>query len=226
MTGVAVVVPLRLECPYRERAWTFVRARFAVEHPTWRIIEAHDDGEPFSKSAAVMRAVKDVDEDVVIVHDADVWCDGLGDALEYLAFSGWVVPHYDVLRLSEYATHQTFNHQVDGHNELVERYRGVLGGGVVALYRELIDRVPLDPRFKGWGGEDISWGHALRTLAGEAWRGRNVLYHYWHPPAPRLTRAVGSEESLALTLRYCDASRNKNQMQEIVDEARCEVGKI
>lgn len=220
MTDVAVVVPLRLDCPYRERAWTFVRARFAVQHPSWQVVTATDDGEPFSKSSAVMRAVRDIDCDVVIVHDADVWCDGLADCLPYLQISRWAVPHYEVLRLSEYATHETYNYPEEAQIDLVERHRGVIGGGIVALQRDIIDEIPLDPRFRGWGGEDISWGHALRTLVGDAWRGRAPLYHYWHPPAPRLSRSVGSEESYRLTLRYCDASRNRDQMRVIVDEAR------
>ena len=223
MTDVAVIVPLHLECPYRERAWSFVQARFAVQHPRWRIVTASDDGQPFSKSSAVMRAVRDIDSDVIIVHDADVWCDQLQDCIDQLPTSRWAVPHYEVLRLSEYATHETYNHPEDAQVDLVERHRGVLGGGIVVMQRDVIDQVPLDPRFRGWGGEDISWGHALRTLIGAGWRGRAPLYHYWHPPAERLTRAIGSEESYRLTLRYCDASRNRDQMQLIIDEARAAV---
>lgn len=226
MSDVAVIVPLRLDCPYRERAWTFVQARFAVQRPTWQIITATDDGEPFSKASAVMRAARDVDAEIVVVHDADVWCDGIDDALTYTSIAGWAVPHYEVLRLSEYATHGTFADEENAQIDLVERHRGVIGGGIVYLMRDVIDRVPLDPRFRGWGGEDISWGHALRTLVGEPWRGRAPLYHYWHPPAPRLSRSVGSEESFALTLRYCDASRNPDQMRLIVDEARAEVSAL
>jgi hypothetical protein len=220
MTDVAVIVPLRLECSYRERAWSFVQARFAVQYPSWEIVTAADDGEPFSKSSAVMRAARNVSADIVVIHDADVWCDHLSDAPQFAALTGWAIPHYEVLRLSEYATHQTYLHREDQQIDLVERHRGVVGGGIVVVDRQVLDDVPMDPRFRGWGGEDISWGHALRTLIGDPWRGRAPLYHYWHPPAPRLTRAVGSEESLALTLRYCDASRNPAQMRALIDEAR------
>jgi len=223
MTDVAVIVPLRLECPYREQAWSFVQARFAVEQPSWQVITASDDGEPFSKSSAVMRAVRNVSADIVIVHDADVWCEKIDLCLEYVPLSGWAIPHYEVFRLSEYATHETYTHHDDPQIDLVERYRGVIGGGIVAVRRDIIDDVPLDPRFRGWGGEDISWGHALRTLIGEPWRGRAPLYHYWHPPAERQSRAVGSDESQQLTLRYCDASRNPDQMRRIVDDARAQV---
>lgn len=225
MSDVTVIVPLRLDCPYRERAWTFVRARFAVQYPAWRVVTASDDGEPFSKAAAVMRAVRDVDSEVVIVHDADVWCDELAVAIDYLPRHRWAVPHYDVLRLSEYATHETYTHP-DPQIDLVERHRGVLGGGIVVVSRDVIDQVPMDPRFRGWGGEDISWGHALRTVIGEMWRGRAPLYHYWHPPAPRISRAIGSQESYALTLRYCDASRNKQKMNAILNEARTAVSAL
>jgi hypothetical protein len=86
-------------------------------------------------------------------------------------------------------------------------YRGVEGGGISVLTRDLYAQVPLDPRYVGWGQDDESHGLALNTIAGRRWRGVAPLWHLWHDPQPRLNAHVGSAQSRALHVRYQYAAK-------------------
>jgi hypothetical protein len=221
MPSVAAVVPWRAGCPHREAAWRWTRTRIGVEFPDWRVVEADHDGVPYSKAEAVMRAVAALSADVVVVHDADVWCSDTGNALKQVARGfAWAVPHDVVCRLTEDATAAVLAGGEIDNRESEEIHRAMLAGGIVVARRDVFDVAPLDVRFRGWGGEDFAWGRALRTLVGEPWRARSPLTHLWHPPAPRLSRAVGSEETGQLMTRYLTADRNPAQMGVLVDEAR------
>jgi hypothetical protein len=91
---------------------------------------------------------------------------------------------------------------------------------MVVLSRESYAKVPLDPRFKGWGQEDESWALALGTLLGRSKRGLADLWHLWHDPAPRQSRDVGSQASMNLHRRYVTANRQPPRMAALVAEAK------
>jgi len=214
-----VIVPWRAGCDSRERAYGWVRSRLVALGLD--VIEATDDGEPFSKSAAIMRAVARSDADRFVIHDADVWCDDTMRAVDELERHQWTVPHLQVWRLSEAGTTQLIDSGQARPDDCVERHRGVIGGGIVCVRRDVLERVPFDPRFRGWGGEDVAWGHAARVLVGEPFRFAGVCHHLWHPPEPRRTRALPlRDESRRLVLRYLDARRRADVLEAIVGEAR------
>jgi hypothetical protein len=91
---------------------------------------------------------------------------------------------------------------------------------MMAITRDAYDRVPMDPRFVGWGQEDEAWGAALAAVLGNGWRGTTPLYHLWHPPQPRQNRAIGSQESRHLRGRYFKARRFPNEMDTLLTDAR------
>jgi hypothetical protein len=216
---VTVVVPWRAGCSDRERAFEWVRSRLsAMGLP---VVVAEDDGDPFSKSAAVMRAVRDITDDWLVIHDADVWCDDTWSAVHDLGRFDWVIPHLHVWRLSAEASLRFMAGGQVRSDDAVERHRGVQGGGIVCVRRSALQRVPFDPRFRGWGGEDVSWGHAMRGLVGQPFRYAAVLWHLWHPPAERRTRALPvRDESHDLLMRYLDARGRPDVLEPIVAEAR------
>lgn len=216
--SVAVVVPWRPGCPHREASWSWIRGRY--ERDGWPIVEGVAPAGPWRKAAAVNPAVATADADVIVVADADVWCDGLSKAVDaVLDGAVWAIPHRKVHRLTELASEAVRQGAVLERADLEQApYRGVEGGGLVVARRAALLDVPLDPRFVGWGGEDHSWGYALRTLLGRAWRGTSPLWHLWHPAQPRLSRRIGSEESEALHLRYAVARRNPAAMRALVEE--------
>lgn len=213
-----VIVPWRSGCDDRERAYEWVRSRlFACGA---EVVEATDDGEPFSKATAVMRALREVTDEHVIIHDADVWCDGTFRAAQELSRFEWAIPHQQVNRLSADGTVRLIAGEPVRTDDAVERHRGVIGGGIVCVRRDALSRVPFDPRFRGWGGEDVSWGQAMRSLVGQPWRQADVLWHLWHPPAPRRTRALPwAQESHDLMMRYLDARGRRQLLEPIVSEA-------
>jgi hypothetical protein len=70
------------------------------------------------------------------------------------------------------------------------------------------------------GQEDASWGFALRCLVGPPAQGDGDLVHLFHPPAERMTRKHGSNESWRLFHRYRLALHEPDLMRTLVKEAR------
>lgn len=220
MSTVAVVVPWRPGCPHREAAWSWVRSRYESEHPGWPVIEGTPPAGPWVKALAVEDALARTDADLLVIADADVWVDGLAEAVDLLAEHPTVVPHKMVMRLDQPSTESLIAGRPFQPSYDQRPYIGRAGGGVFAIRREVWDRVPMDPRFAGWGGEDDSWVIAIRQLVAIPHRLTADLTHLWHPPQERLTRSVGSEASALLNRRYLKARHDRAAMQTIVDEAR------
>lgn len=201
---VSVILPWRPGCPHREAALSWVLHRWAATG--WRVVVAEQPGGgAWCKAAAVAAGLADATGDVLVVADADVWCDGIGAAVDAVfRGAGWAVPHRLVYRLSEAATSGVLAGLAPspGMRLVQAPYVGYAGGGITVLPRSTYDQVPLDPRFRGWGQEDESWAHALTVLAGDPWRGTTPLYHLWHPPQRRLSRRWGSAAGRALAARY------------------------
>ena len=212
-----VLIPFQGGCKHRVRALGWVLNRFATTHPDWsiQVCDLPAD-EPWNKGKALAQAT--VRDQHVIVSDADVWCDGLTEAVAQLDEHEWAIPHKGVFRLNQQATERLLDTGHIDDSSLEERaYPGTVGGGITIMHTETFSRVPLDPRFEGWGQEDDAWGLALYQLAGHPWRGKAPLYHLWHPPQQRISRRIGSVEGKALLRRYGRA-RTPEDMQALIDE--------
>jgi hypothetical protein len=217
-----VVVPFRPDgCPHRVKAWEFLKARYEARFPRWEVICGEGNPGAWCKAEAVMPALRNAPSDVVVIADSDCWSDGLESAVRAVTVGAaeWAMPHKTVYRLTELATHQFIGGE-SGLGVEVERrpYEGVWGGGIVVAHRDTFLSVPLDPRFKGPGQEDESWGLALWTLAGPGWRGKEPLTHLWHPPLPRLSPRRGSVASWELYRRYALANRKPDEMRALLAE--------
>lgn len=215
--SVDVVIPYRAGCPHRARA-----LRWVFEHQPYPVLIGLAAGSEWVKADAVNPQIRASSADIIVVSDADVWTPGLKDAVEAVeAGAPWAIPHGGVFRLTENATSRILAGEEPREDlELAERaYRGVAGGGIVVARRETLLEVPLDPRFTGWGQEDIAWGNALTTIAGDPWRGKAPLYHLWHPPARRMTRRYGNEHGRDLGRRYAKALRDPAAMTRLLWEA-------
>lgn len=215
--ATAVVVPWRPSDPHREAAWSWVRHQYALHHPDWEIVTGSCGDGPWIKADAVADALSHTDADTLLIADADVWSDGLERAVDALDQFPWAIPHHTVQRLTEQATADVLAGGELAGPFTQQPYKGWAGGGYMALRRETYERIPLDPRFQGWGGEDAAWHLALVRLTGRGWRGRALLWHLWHPPQPRMSRVIGSEESSELLDRYRKA-RNAQSMSDLIAE--------
>lgn len=220
--AVSVLIPYRPTDIHRQRALDWVLDRYEQAHPDWEVVVAGCDGE-WSKGAAVADGLERAGGEVIVVADADVWVVDLKRAVEQVRgpFS-WAIPHLWVYRLTEEATEQVYvGAELDTRMGTVRTHKGVRGGGCVVVDRATMERIPMDPRFTNWGGEDIAWGKALSVLAGEAWRSPRPLFHLFHPLAPRLDVIAGNPENAALLRRYTMGkarSRWPEVMQSVVDE--------
>lgn len=241
---VAVIVPYRGDDGGpRDRAWAYVQRWWAENHPGWQIIQGagHLPPGPWVKAVAVRDALARTDASTLAICDADVVSVGVGLAVEQVA-SGrapWAAPHRRVYRLTQDATERvlagaplpdiperTPRRRRPGERprawrapDFGEIHTAMLGGGIVVVPRSLYEQAPLDPRYVGFGGEDYAAGRAWSVLAGPPWRGLAPLLHLWHPPQPRITRAVGSRENQALAHRY-RAATTPEAMRALLDEFR------
>ena len=222
---VSVVFPWRPGCLWRERSFNWVRDRYAATHPSWEVVIGESPQGLFSRSAAILDGARRASGDVLVVADADVWCDP-ADAVERVTETGWSVPHTLIHRLSEESSDLFMGGfpldelELDQSNRQDRKpYRGNETGTLVVLAREVLFDVPPDPRFVGWGQEDNAWGAALNTLVGKSVRLGADLVHLWHPPQERQTRVVGNPEGQALWRRYQKAARRPEAMRALLAEA-------
>jgi hypothetical protein len=220
--SVSVVIPWRSGCPHRERSLEWVLGWYRTNHPDFEVTIGVTDG-PWCKAAAVAAGLTTASGDVVVIADADVYPadpDALTTAVGMLDRFGWAIPHTFVHRLTEDGTTALIAGDDPGKARAQRPYRGWPGGGLTVLRRETYEQVPIDPRFIGWGQEDMSWAFALAALVGRPWRGSSDLFHLWHPPQERKNRIVGSDEGFQLYRRYESAKRSPDRMRALIEEAR------
>ena len=217
---VAVIVPWRDTDEHRATAWALLRHRWRTAHPDWRIVEGRLPAGPWVKALAVADGLARTDADILVLADADVWCDGVALAVDQVAAgAAWAIPHWWVRRLTPEATAAVLAGGPLGGPVHRKPYVGFAGGGITVICRELLERAPLDPRFVGWGQEDQAAALAWRTLGGEPWRGAADLWHLWHPPQPRWSIQWGSEAGRALWRRYRAAAGDVDRMTTLIAEA-------
>lgn len=205
---VCVLIPWRGGCAHREAALKKVTALYHRNLPRVEIVLATHETGDWCKAAAIAKALPAADgADLLVVADGDVWAPSLVETIRTVRRDcAWGVPHHAVRRLS-------------AAGETIEAHHAVIGGGIVVLRPEILASCPLDPRFKGWGCEDASWGFALRTLHPVYARGTDELVHYWHPPQQRRSRSHGSLASERLRARYLAALGDAARMRALIEEA-------
>jgi hypothetical protein len=228
VTGsVRIIIPWRPGDADRERAagWLIPRLH-ATGVAEDVLIAGWPADEPWSKGATIARALSDhtvSDDEIVVLHDADVWCDGLRWAVQTLsAGAPWVTPHRTIHRLTADATRRVLSGAPpDARMACTQRpYRATPGGGVTVVRARHLRAVPIDPRFVGWGGEDLAWAAALRLIVGREVQGPSPLWHLHHEPQPRIDRHTGSPGNAALLARYQAARRDRVGMEQLLEEAR------
>lgn len=230
--SVCVVVPYRGDNGgRRDKAWDYVQDWWERTHPSWHVVSGHLlPQERWVKAHAVADGLLDAKGDILVIADADCIAPGVGNAVDAVIHgtARWAIPHYRVHRLTPEATSAVL---AGGplppdpgprgrlpRETVHESYRGMVGGGMVVLERRLYDRAPLDKRFVFWGQEDAAFGICLSTMGGKPYRGLAPLWHLWHPPQPRLSRAIGSNESLALYQRYRRANGSPELVSALIAE--------
>lgn len=230
MHRVSMLVPFRPDGGHRDAVWSWLRRRWEQLLPDWQIIEGvHDaDDGPWCKAIALDAAVDAADGDVFVVMDADLIlaAEALRGAAMDAVEAPWVVPHSHVRRYTPETTEGMLAAAPTAEplhpNTLdVPEQTVCEGGGIVALTADAYHRAGgMDPRFRGWGFEDSSWGYQLEAMLGPPLCGDAVAWHLWHPPArgqhrrPRARDGVGGE----LRKRYQQARSDPAAMADLIGE--------
>lgn len=234
---VSVVIPCGgADDEWRRQALAYVVGHYRRCHPDWPVYLGHAE-EPWSKGRAAHDGVAQADGDILVIADADSFVNPgvLEETVRLVANPPsdehvWGIPHKMVHRLDEDQTSLVLAGAAPDTRKVIRpAYTGPRGGGITVLPRWAWDTVGgIDPRYEGWGGEDLSFGWALSVLAGHFSRIYGDLVHLWHPhPAPDLR---GSFESEDLVARYRSAyeawrrERDTQPMRSLVEEARHAVG--
>lgn len=221
-TPATVVIPFASDDPHRQAALEHVLARYKNSHPQWQVVVGTCEG-TWSKGRALADAVSRAKHDVLVVADADCVVDA--SILERLVAAvgagrvRWGVPHVTVARMTKTYTARVLQGAQLSIHQLERQHVAPTGGGIVVLARDAWDEVAgVDPRFEGWGGEDISFGWALETLCGAPLELNATLWHLWHPDAADRRKAASGSEELAG--RYSTASGDVVAMTQLIEEVR------
>lgn len=222
---VAVVFPAGVhDDPHRAAAFEYVEAWYAEHFPRWPRAVGTCGAGPWSKGNAVRDAIENLDApaDVLVIADADSFVADpatlAAAALEVVAGrQRWVTPHGYVYRLKPAETERVLAGAKPRIGATIRApYEGPVGGGITVVALDAYAEVGgIDPRFLGWGGEDLAFGWALETLCQPGMRMDAPLIHLWHPhPAPNLRGSLLSEEIVA---RYQAARGLPRRMRWLID---------
>lgn len=224
VNGAAVLVPYGGDEPHRARNWAWVRDRY--EAAGFEVVVGTTDVPLFSRTRALLDARARTTADVLVVADADVWCEEVGGLVAAVGRTGWAIPGY-LHRLSAESTERVLAGEdwrhlpLSGDNRQDRRpYRVHPGGTLLAIRSTAFDLAPPDPRFVGWGQEDEALSDALHCLVGPPIRVDVPVVHLWHPPEPRRNRVVGNGANRALAARYRRVRRDPARMAALVEEGR------
>lgn len=223
---VEVIIPWSHAATYdRHRAFDHVHDWYREHDYSVRTNPCPVD--PWAKGAAVDAAVKLSPARVLVIADADVLVPVEALQRSVLAVTcgaAWSQPHGEVFRLSQDTTARVYTEALPGRPRWLPRralanrqHTGPHGGGIVVLTRDAYDTVGgIDPRFVGWGGEDISFARALDTLVGPCLRFDAPMWHFWHERQERRPGNRASSETEQLANAYLAACGHRDRMRALV----------
>lgn len=193
-SGVSLIVPFREDSSgTRTATWKWLEAFYREHLPEAEIVIGRDDGMPYSKSVAVNEAASRARGYILVIMDADVLIDpeiirNCVSEIEKSPRAKWFIPFTTAHRLNREKSNQlqatdpttattAFTPTKYDCEDAIEGAPGFIH----ILSRRAFDRVEgYDPRFRGWGGEDTSFKHAVDTLYGSHTRLPSHIVHLWH----------------------------------------------
>jgi hypothetical protein len=249
---LSVIVPFRDDGEFRTAAWEWLE-RFWMHHLPERghdwlsveIVMGSDDEWPFSKAIAVNNAAQVARGKVLAIMDADCYMDpaviqtvalNLVESIED-GRRDWYIPFNKLYRLSRRASEEVMDR--DPHadfkdpalgpgsidNDGAEGYGHQFGALCLMMPREAFWEVGgMDPRFRGWGGEDSSFMKSLDTLWGLHQITDNNAYHLWHDrpgenfETRRWVGQVTTNVNIRLAQRYNRANFDQSMMRQLIRE--------
>lgn len=199
---ISLLVPFRAEDAHRSELWRWLRSYWGYEMRGAEIVMGRNRDRPFCKTCAVNDAARRARGDTFVILDADCFIDGsviqrCADRINQSERAGhplWFVPYRHIFRLTSAATERVLDSNprdplrfpsppaaVDVESTLGSGFGHRFGALIQVMSRRAFDTVGgMDPRFRGWGGEDIAFVRALDTLYGPHKTSNNDVLHLWH----------------------------------------------
>ncbi len=263
--GISLLVPFRTDMAHRGDLWAWLHRYWNCRLPGVEIVIGHDKKaerkffkKPFSKTSAVNDAFQRSHGDVIVILDADAYIDEAvvahcaGRIRSAVAAGGrmWFVPYRRIYRLTRAATRRVLRSKPcdpyrfpsppapeDTEGQEGSMYGHRYGALIQVMPREAFEIVGgMDCRFRGWGGEDVSFLRALDTLYTKHKNTPNDVLHLWHPIkkagdwlSPQgawwETRVWNGQKKPQandkLAVKYWHATFNPEKMRKLVNEGLC-----
>ena len=216
---ISVLIPWRSQDPQRVAVWDFLRHLWAGVDVQLCVTDDGLQGR-FSYAAGANRCRQFATGDMLLLYGADQMPptpEKLDWIRERLARMPWTGVYAQTRVYSEFATRMLmvgsplarFEHQ---------SITAPVAEGIVAVRADVFDDVGgMDPRFRGWGAEDVAFRFALKTLhptgdlVGEGMS--HTLFHHAEP-WDELTTANNK-----LFIQY-QAAAAQGRLREFLEEAR------
>ena len=188
---VSVVLPYSdTGCEYRRASFEFIKNKWKETYPDWEVVVGECPTTEWRKGLAISDGLEKASGEIVIVADTDGWVDNVHETLDKLNDFVVVKPFLSTARFSDKYTNLVLKHKVNIEevdvnepNVCVSKPGEFISalGGMVVSHKEVLEKIPVDPRFYNWGWEDNAWTHAVTCLAGPIYYAPGVFKHLWHP---------------------------------------------
>jgi hypothetical protein len=245
--GLSLLIPFRDDDGSRTSTYNWLIEYWKAALPDAQIVTGSDSHVPFSKTSAFNDARTRATGDIFVLIDADCYLDAqvlLNCAAQIrlnrkLGRRLWYIPYRQFYRLNE----RTSSHVLasdpahpmqiptpppvaDIDNTPEAASHGHWWGAMVQVMpKQAFDLVGgTDPRFTGWGGEDVAFMRALDTLWCKHKTTNNQVLHLWHQTTQaehqlKTWRGQQSGHSNdALAWRYYAAFGDPRRMRRLVNE--------
>jgi len=245
---ISLLVPYRPNktTPNRARTWKWLQKYWKHELPDAEVIVGHSCSTIFSKSEAINDAARRATGDVFVIIDSDAylsgetirWCADTIRESRRVGHPVWFMPYRALYRLTEQATEKVLTSNpkkpyrfpdsvdpIDVESTVGTEVGHYFGAMIQIMPREAFEAVGCwDPRYAGWGAEDISFLMAVDTLWGKHKSVDASVFHLWHPvfktahPHARLWEGQDRSTHSKLAERYRRANGDYDKMRVLVDE--------
>lgn len=209
--GVSLLVPFRSDGGVRAETWHWLRRYWADALPGAEILIGTDSavdedaGIAFSKAAAVNDAASRATGDVFVILDADcyIYASQLMRAVRRIREARedgrrlWLMPYRRFYRLTRAFSRRVLESDpcdplwpgdfpahdiVEVIPEKSSSCAHYFGALIQVMPREAFETVGgMDPRFRSWAHEDVSFMRAVDTLWSRHHTLPGPVFHLWHP---------------------------------------------
>jgi hypothetical protein len=246
---ISILMPFRADprAPERVEIFNWVVQYWHNALPDAEIVIGRSKSKIFSKTEAVNNAARRAKGRIFIILDSDAYmrpevlqdCADQIDRAEARGQHLWFIPYRHLYRLTKEAGRVVLDSdplfpiqfpEPPLPSDILNQHGSMHGHRFGALVQMMSRKAfymvgGMDPRFRGWGGEDVAFVRAMDTIYGPHKTTRNDILHIWHPTIgsnakDRMWHGQDSMgENMKLTNRYNRATGDPAAMRKLVDEA-------